>query len=286
MTDTLRFLIIDGYSEAGRDQLNAGGATTAGELYRRLLARWSPLPTDSDTLYHADDGVVLPDAEALRAYDGIAWTGSSLCLNDDVGAVHKQIQLAKDGFASGVPSFGSCWAAQIACVATGGSVCPNPKGREQGIARKIALNAAGLAHPMFEGKPRVFDAFASHDDHIDGLGVGTNLCGNAWTPVQAVEVIDGEGVFWAIQYHPEYDLYEMARLVSRRVEKLIKRGFFRNEAAVYTYIDDLDQLHADPTRRDLAWKLGIDSDIEDESIRCVEVKNWITKQVIPKKLTK
>ena len=34
-----RFLVVDGYSREGREDLAAGGATTAGELYRKMLER-------------------------------------------------------------------------------------------------------------------------------------------------------------------------------------------------------------------------------------------------------
>jgi GMP synthase (glutamine-hydrolysing) len=283
MKKPIRILVIDGYTQEGRDQFTNNNATPAGELYDRMLKRHSPLPLDVTLLFPADPGVQLPDAQGLSEFDGIAWTGCSLCLNDDIEPVRKQIQLAKDGFESGVPSFGSCWAAQIAVVAAGGAIKANAKGREQGISRKIQLTQEGKTHPMFEGKPEVFDAFTSHDDEVVDLSpFGVNLCGNAWSKVQAVDVQHKNGTFWAVQYHPEYHLGDMAALVNCRIPKLIKRGFFPNEITARTYIEDLQNLHDDPSRRDIAWRLGIDSDIEDEDIRCLEVKNWIEKQVIAK----
>ena len=84
-----------------------------------------------------------------------------------------------------------------------------------------------------------------------------------------------------MQYHPEYDLSDMAGLVRCRIPKLIRRGFFPDESTARAYIDDLQTLHDDPARRDIAWRLGIDGDIEDDATRCVEVKNWIEKLVIP-----
>ena len=135
---------------------------------------------------------------------------------------------------------------------------------------------------MFEGKPEVFDAFTSHDDEITELGdYGVRLAGNAWSHVQAVDVRYDRGAFWSVQYHPEYDLSDMAGLVRCRIPKLIRRGFFPDESTARAYIDDLQTLHDDPARRDIAWRLGIDGDVEDDATRCVEVKNWIEKLVIP-----
>ena len=75
-----------------------------------------------------------------------------------------------------LPSFGSCFAAQLVAVAAGGSVRANPKGREFGLARKIELSAAGRAHPLFAGKPAVFDAYTSHGDEVDTLPPGRARC--------------------------------------------------------------------------------------------------------------
>jgi len=80
--------------------------------------------------------------------------------------VARQIAMQRDVYASGVPAFGSCWALQIAVVAAGGACRKSPHGREQGIGRKNALTDAGAAHPMFVGKPRVFDVASAHFDEV------------------------------------------------------------------------------------------------------------------------
>ena len=162
--DPLRFLVIDGYRRTGRKGLAAAGATTAGKLYERMLLGCHSDAT-VDILYPADSGGGLPEGASLAAYDGIAWTGSSLTITEpDAADVRPQIELARAAFDAGVPSFGSCWAAQIAVVAAGGRCAANPRGREMGIARKIALTGEGRAHPLYIGKPTVFDAFISHED--------------------------------------------------------------------------------------------------------------------------
>ncbi|MDX1434882.1 MAG: type 1 glutamine amidotransferase [Gammaproteobacteria bacterium] len=276
-----RFLVIDGYRRDGREELAAGGATPAGELYAAMLRRCRP-GCAVDIIYPADAGVSLPQGAALAAYDGIAWTGSSLTVYADDAAVRPQIELARAAFESGVPSFGSCWAAQIGVVAAGGLCAANPRGREMGIARKIALTPAGRAHPMYLGKPDVFDAFISHEDEVTHLPPGAvNLCGNAFTGVQAVSITHRGGTMWAVQYHPEYDLHELARLTYCRIEKLVKKGFFADADAARDYVNKLETLHQDPSRRDLAWLLGIDADVTNPDVREAEVRNWITRLVLP-----
>jgi GMP synthase (glutamine-hydrolysing) len=43
----------------------------------------------------------------------------------------------------------------------------------------------------------------------------------------------------------------------------------------------MEVLYQDPGRRDIAWLLGIDDDVMNEDVRCQEVRNWITHQVLP-----
>ena len=158
----------------------------------------------------------------------------------------------------------------------------NPRGREMGIARKIALTPEGRGHPMYAGKASVFDGFISHVDEITHLPPGAVLlASNAFTHVQAVSVTHQGGVFWGLQYHPEYDLREMARLTHCRTDKLIKLGFFKDRAATAAYVEQMETLHRDPKRTDIAWGLGIDDDVLNPDVRTLEVRNWIENQVLP-----
>ncbi|MBI1985491.1 MAG: hypothetical protein HYS64_02200, partial [Rhodospirillales bacterium] len=91
------------------------------------------------------------------------------------------------------------------------------------------------------GKAEVFDGFISHVDEVTHLPPGAVLlASNAFTRVQAVAVRQGPGVFWGLQYHPEYDLHELARLTFCRIDKLTAGGFFRDRAAATAYVENLE----------------------------------------------
>ncbi|MCD6393707.1 MAG: gamma-glutamyl-gamma-aminobutyrate hydrolase family protein [Planctomycetes bacterium] len=190
--------------------------------------------------------------------------------------------MAKDAYEVGTPSFGSCWGLQMAVVAAGGEVEPNPKGREMGLARKIHLTQEAYDHPMFEGKPRVFEGFISHDDMVTRMTPDcVCLAANSFTSIQAVAVTHKKGTFWATQYHPEYDLHEMACLIVAREEKLTKAGFFRGNEDMVQLVEKMKALAAEPDREDLRWQLAIDDDVLNDSIRQCEFVNWINKLVLP-----
>lgn len=272
----LRFLVLDAYPREGRAALQGAGGTLAGQLYVRMLQSLAP-GCVTDVLYPADLDCGLPSGVALTDYDGVVWTGSSLTIHhDEDPRVRRQVEFARAVFAAGVPSFGSCWAVQLSVVASGGRCAANPKGREFGIARQIRLTPAAAAHPLFAGKPPVFDAFTSHADHVVDLGPeAVLLASNAFSPVQAVGVHHDRAPFWAVQYHPEYDLHEVASLCILRTDELVRQGTFTDKAAAQTYIDQLETLHADPTRSDIIAALHIDPSLLDPAQRRIEVANWI-----------
>jgi len=278
----VKFLIIDGYSAASRANLEKAGMSFAWQLYARLLSRYLP-EADYTVFFPSDEGSQFPKSDDLKQYTGIMWTGADLCINDrHVPSIEAQIVLAEQAYDIGIPSCGSCWGIQMAAVAAGGRVEPNRKGREMNIGRKITMTRQGADHPMMQGKPPVFDGFESHYDIVVEPPAGAEvLAENAFSGVQAMSVKHGKGTFWGTQYHPEYNLHEMARLIVVREEVLTKEGFFTSHEDLQGLVDRMEQLHDYPGRTDLAWQLGIDASILDPAVREQEFSNWIHKLVLP-----
>jgi GMP synthase (glutamine-hydrolysing) len=165
---------------------------------------------------------------------------------------------------------------QLASLVAGGEVAVNPRGREWGIARDIRLTDAARTSPMLAGKPVVFDAFIMHLDEVTRLPGGTPLLAtNTHTPIQAAVIEDGEASFWSTQYHPEYNLYEMARLIAARAKALVREGFFPDDAAVATYAARMKELSANPDSAGLRTELDVGDDIIDPQIRELELRNWL-----------
>ncbi len=278
----MKFLIVDGYSANSRANLAKAGMSYAWQLYMRLLTKY--VPDAEYTVFHpSDEGALFPTAQDLSQYAGIMWTGADLCINDlHIPSIVAQIDLAKAAYEVGIPSCGSCWGIQMAAVAAGGTVVTNPKGREMNIGRKIYLTDQGKDHPMMQGKPVVFDGFESHYDIVSDLPEGAVvLARNEFSGIQAISVKHGKGTFWGTQYHPEYNLHEMARLIVVREGVLTEQGFFQNHEDMQLLVNRMELLNDDPKRYDLSWQLGIDSAILDAGIREQEFNNWIHNLVLP-----
>ena len=279
----MRLLVLDAYSGTGRRSLKAAGGTEAGRLYERMLRHLESEAT-VDVGRPADGSFSLPSTVSLGDYDGVVWTGSDLTIyHSDDAQVRRQIALAQQIAHVGVPCFGSCYGIQIAAVAAGGECLANPRGREFGVSRDVLLSEEGRAHPMYSGKPDSFQSFTCHSDIVTSLPSGADLLStNAFSPVQSLSVGEPGRDFWAVQYHPEYDLAEVAALCRLRSPELIEQGFFTDDSEARLFVDRLEDLHADPSRGDLAELLGIDADLLDAQARTLEVRNWLDCRVRPR----
>lgn len=274
--------VVNGYPRSNRQVLAEAGVSQADELYLNFLRRYLP-KARLDVLYVADLDIGLPEGAALTSYDGYIWTGSNLTIYHDRPEVTRQIELCRAIFAAGIPQYGSCWGVQMAAVAAGGEVRKNPNGREWCLAREITLTEAGRRHPLYSGKPARFDGFIMHLDEVSRVPQGgAILAGNRHTPVQSLDVRHPSGgAFWATQYHPEYNLYEMARLLIARKKPLTEEGFFPSEAEVERYAEDLTALFKNPKDEALRRQLNIGDDVLGDDIRQAELRNWLEFLVVP-----
>ncbi|GGE30716.1 hypothetical protein GCM10007276_04920 [Agaricicola taiwanensis] len=277
----MRLLVVEGNAPDGRARQEARGEITYGELYSNLLRGFVPNAV-VDICLPTDPGANVPDADGLSGYDGVVITGSALNIYDATPECMRQVDLARAIFDAGVPFFGSCWGLQVAATAAGGVVRRNPKGREIGLARKITLTDAGKSHPMHAGKGPAYDAPSIHTDEVGTRPEGMIVtASNATSDVQAAEIRHGSGIFWGVQYHPEFTLNDIAAIVARYGPTLMQEGRVRSEEEAIGHASELRALGDDPTRTDLAWKLGIDADVLDADRRMIEIRNWIEHMVKP-----
>ncbi|MEO8019917.1 MAG: type 1 glutamine amidotransferase [Pseudomonadota bacterium] len=274
-----RILVIDGNEAATRAKHVSVGGTSSGEGYAATLKRLKP-GLDCDIVRPADEEPRLPDGVALESYHGAVITGSALNIYSREPSVERQIELAKAVFAAGVPCFGSCWGLQVGVTAAGGTVVRNPRGREFGFGRRITLTIQGRDHPMFQGKPEVFEAATVHVDTVDSLPVGSTALAHNDMGLQAAEIRLKKGSFWGVQYHPEYSCAEIAAMARRYGEMLIRDGLVKDQAELDQLSADLITLDNEPDNARLVWRFGVGVSITDPGIKLAELRNWLDRQVL------
>jgi GMP synthase (glutamine-hydrolysing) len=275
-----RILIIDGNVAEIRTRQIAALGYDSGNGYARVLRRIDPsLRIDILT---AADGAVLPRGVALESYDGVTMTGSALNIYNGGAPITRQIDLARAVFEAGVPFFGSCWGLQVAVTAAGGEVRANPRGREFGFSRRILQSDAGRDHALFAGKPATFEAPTIHRDEIASLPAGAVALAHNDFGLQAAAFTHANGIFWGVQYHPEYDYQDIAAAAERYGQTLVTEGKFRDLAELAAFAGELRALQANPADDVLLWKHGLGPAMRSEPLRLLEIRNWMTAQALPR----
>jgi GMP synthase (glutamine-hydrolysing) len=276
-----RILVIDGNVAEIRARQIAALGYASGTGYARVLKRIDS-SLQVDIVKGAEGEPQFPDGVALENYDGVTMTGSALNIYHGGPAVTHQIELVKAVFAAGVPFFGSCWGLQVAATAAGGEVRANPRGREFGFARRILLTDAGREHPLFAGKAAGFEAPTVHRDEIAALPAGATVLAANDFGVQAACFTSGRGTFWGVQYHPEYDFLDIAAAAERYGETLVTEGMFRDLPALAAFAAELRILQKNPSDAPLVWKHGLGPAMRSETLRLLEIRNWLHSQVLPR----
>jgi GMP synthase (glutamine-hydrolysing) len=104
---------------------------------------------------------------------------------------------------------------------------------------------------------------------------GVVLARTKSTPVEAAEIRSQNGMFWGVQYHPELTIAEIAASLRRQTDDLIAQDMARDSTAIEDYAALLDELHNDASRRDIAWRIGIDDEITDDEKRTSELRSFL-----------
>ena len=255
----MNLLIVNGYDKNGWNKLQKNGLQHICDFYRdQLLGINSKINT---TYIHPSIELNKTYSEDFfNSFHGIVWTGSSLNIYDNTKEIKNQISLMKKLSKLKLNIFGSCWGMQLYTVANKGDVKKNPRGREVGIAFNITLNEQGIKHDMYKNKPIVFDAFASHVDHITTKPEKSTLLAENHYSIQALVTKK----FWGTQYHPEFNFHYTRQILKARKKILInEKCFTRNQ------LDKIIHAYKKPSQDSFSKSLI------DDKIRKRELSNWL-----------
>lgn len=268
-----RFLIVDSEpAEARQKKRSQGHAPSADSFEQTVLKMWPSARIEQIAPAEAPSG----PTGGLASFDGAFLSGSPLHFYEETPETRPVIDFMRVLFASGTPSFGSCAGLQIATVAAGGKIGPKRARHEAGIARLIFQTPTGLNHPMLFGRSPSFDAPAVHSDEVQELPPSAILLASSKeTRVQAAEIQFDKGIFWGVQYHPEISLHEVANALKNEQRELCQTGFIQDGQDLHDFVARLNLLHENPARLDLAWQMGLSSELVDPWQRTTEVRNFI-----------
>ena len=255
----MNLLIVNGYDRLGWNRLAKHNIQPICEFYRDQLKKINP-KIKSTFIYPSMDLKTTFDDSFFHSFDGIVWTGSSLNIYDNTKEIKNQITLMKKISKLPIKIFGSCWGMQLYTVCNGGTVSKNIKGREIGISFNISLNNYGKAHKMYKKKPLIFDAFASHLDHVTKLPKKSVALSDNHYSIQSLTTNN----FWGTQYHPEFNFRYTGQILKARKKLLLDEKLFSKNQ-----IESLILSYKNP------HKDSYSNTVNDFKIRTLELANWL-----------
>lgn len=256
----MKALIFEGNTKQRNKFITANDNSPYHKLFIKTIKQVNN-NIQCDVAFPTNDDYKIFSTSDLKKYDYVFWTGSSLNAYDDTPEVLQQIEQAKIVFESGVPFYGSCWGLQVAVMASGGMVSPCKNGIEIGIAKNIVKTIKAKNHPFLNGRNSKYNSLCVHSSETSKIPEGATLLAyNNHSNVQALEIKHKKGIFWGVQYHPEFDSNELLGSIKRNPEKYIEMGILNYNTTPQELIDSMVN--------------GYENDLEENN-RLIEFKNFI-----------
>lgn len=258
----MKLLVVEGNTKETRKERRDFGIKPYNEMFIEMLHFLEP-KVQVDVAFPTDSSEQLPNTEALKRYDGVLITGSSLSVLDNVPEVTNQLNFIDTVFNSGTPIYGSCWGLQVATVVAEGKVAKGNNGLELGVSKPISLTQAGKKSAFFKGRKQPFGALCIHYDEVSVVPKNTVvLATNSHSKVQAMEFKYKNSSFFGVQYHPEFTPKVMAKIIAFLKDDLVKSSYYSNTEMA---LEEIYRLK----------RVKVASEIVDYKLHTQEIGSWL-----------
>lgn len=164
-----------------------------------LMGEWMDVDLD---VRRAHDGQEVP--VSAKAHEGLIVMGGAMGANDDASSpwLTPTKELIRSAAGDGVPTLGICLGHQLAAVALGGEVRPNPRGRQFGLF-DVGWEPEAHLDPLFAPVATARRAVQWNDDVVTQMPDGA--CVMARVATGEVQAARFAPTVWGVQWHPEVD---------------------------------------------------------------------------------
>jgi len=255
----LNILIVEGNNKEDSEFfIKAAGASAADNL-KNLILKLEPT-TNTDIINPGNDDETSNALKNMNKYNGIVFTGGAMRINDMTDVIKKHIKFASDCFEHKNKILAICWGLQICSTAAGGKANPGKNGAHIGIASDIILNNDGLKHFIYKDKKSIFTSPAFNFDEVSEIPKdATLLSSDKVNNVMGIIYNRGNSEIIGLQYHPDYEYYQMLNLIEGRKERLFKNKHFSDE---------------DDYQKHIAY-IKSKNELLNFNDRTCEVRNWL-----------
>mgnify|MGYP001182958601 CR=1 FL=1 len=255
----LNILIVEGnIREDSEFFIKAAGASSADNL-KNLLLKLEP-STNTVIINPAHDDETESALKNMSKYDGIVFTGGAMRINDMTDEIKKHINFASNCFNHNKKILAICWGLQVCSTAAGGKVAPGKNGAHIGIASDVEINSEGQKNLIYKNKQQTFTTPAYNFDEVFEIPEGaTLLSSDKINKIMGLYFKSGNSKIWGLQYHPDYEYWQMINLSSGRKDRILENNHFNNETEFQNHLDFIK---------------NEDKKLDFENRTC-EVRNWL-----------
>ena len=234
---SLNVLIVEGNNPKDSEVFIKAAKATCSENLKNIVLKLDP--SSKVTIINPEnDDETSKVLENMDQYNGIIFTGGAMRLNDMTDVIKKHINFASNCFKYNNKILAICWGLQVCSVAAGGKVAAGKNGAHIGIATDVEINDEGKNNPIFKNKKFRFNTPAFNFDEVCELPKGaTLLASDKVNKNMGVYFKSGNSEIWGLQYHPDYEYWQMVNLSNARMGKMIAKEYFRDEESFKKHIE-------------------------------------------------
>ena len=255
----LNILIVEGNNPKDSEVFIKAAKASCAENLKNIVLKLEP-SSNVTIINPVNDDETSKALENMDQYNGVIFTGGAMRLNDMSDEIKKHINFASNCFKHENKILAICWGLQVCSVAAGGKVAPGKNGAHIGIALDIEINEEGKKNLIYKNKKIKFTSPAFNYDEVFEIPPGaTLLSSDKVNNVMGLYFTSGNSKIWGLQYHPDYEYWQMINLSSGRKDRILKNNVFNNE--------DEFQNHLNLIKEE-------EKQLDFEN-RTHEVKNWL-----------
>ena len=255
----LNILIVEGnIKEDSEFFIKAAGASAAENL-KNLILKIEP-SSNIEIINPDNDKETTNALNKMSKYHGIVFTGGAMRINDMTDVIKKHINFASSCFVHKNKILAICWGLQVCSTAAGGKVNPGKNGAHIGIASDVKINNEGQKHFIYKDKKNTFTSPAFNFDEVSELPKDAILLSSdKVNKVMGVSFSAANSEIIGLQYHPDYEYFQMLNLIAGRKERLFKNKNFSNEDDYQKHISYINS----------------ENELLNFNDRTCEVRNWL-----------
>ena len=233
----LNVLIVEGNNPKDSKVFIRAAKASCSENLKNIVLKLEP-SSRVTIINPVNDNETNKALENMSQYNGIIFTGGAMRLNDMTDEIKKHINFASNCFKHNNKILAICWGLQVCSTAAGGKVAPGKNGAHIGIATEVEINENGKKNPIYKNKKVKFNTPAFNFDEVCELPQGaTLLASDKVNNIMGVYFKSENSEVWGLQYHPDYEYWQMINLSKERMGKMIAKEYFKDEETFEKHID-------------------------------------------------